>query len=63
MTAILLSNTRAENKVPNKAPIKSALVILLSLSTIFLNCLPKPIRKPVLGMNIEVRRKCKDIAK
>ncbi len=48
MTRILLYKTKAENNVNNKAPINNALVILLSLSTIFLNCFLNPIKKPVL---------------
>ena len=38
ITKSLLWSTRAENKVPSKPPINSALVILRYLSTIFLHC-------------------------
>lgn len=48
MTRAALLSTIAENRVPKRAPIKIALVYLLSLSTMFLICLLNPIKNPVL---------------
>jgi len=48
ITRMALLRTIAEKRVPKRAPMKMALVILLSLSTIFLICLLNPIKNPVL---------------
>jgi len=51
MTRIALFRTIAEKRVPKRAPMKIALVILLYLSTMFLICLLNPIKNPVLFIN------------
>ena len=48
-TSSLLPNTKAENSVPVRADRKTILQILRSLSTMFLHCLLKPSKNPVLS--------------
>ena len=49
ITKIALWKTKADKTVPRSAPMKMILATLLSVSAIFLICLLKPIKKPVLN--------------